>query len=162
MIHLHMIYNVLYNQVQDSNYVGQQPCFVYNHPVWIDDSHNKFYMDDELDAVFLGFDTPVFIFNITNLSSISYQRHYRANMTLLDISNIASGNLSPIAYFALYIRGIAALFAGVWDIFLCFNTAVLIIQHNITRLILLKITNYDNNDINKMHFSWKQIFLYGT
>ena len=32
----------------------------------------KFYMDDESDAAFLGFDIPVFIFNITNLSSISW------------------------------------------------------------------------------------------
>ena len=50
---------------------GKYTYSQHNHLDWIDESHNKLYMDHELDTMFLRFDTPIFIFNITNLSSIS-------------------------------------------------------------------------------------------
>ena len=187
---------------EDSNYYGKEICFAYNedsvtvidvsdknnmlmidreeynntgytHQGWIDESHNYLYMDDELDEYFFGFDTRTFVFDISDLSSISlidnldpfessthgsidhnhyvlgnylYQAHYRSGLRILDISNTESGILSEVAYFDTYVTDDEPLFDGVWSVYPYFDSGVLVAQDINKGLFLFKFDNYDSSE----------------
>lgn len=123
----------------------------YTHQGWITDDHRHFLIDDELDEVFSGHATWTLIWNISNLDApvlmghytgpstaidhnqfihqgYSYQANYRAGLRILDISDIANGNLTEAAYFDIYPSNDLPEFSGAWNNYPFFASGNVIIS----------------------------------
>lgn len=126
-----------YNPVQLSRtlYQGAQ----YTHQGWfLDDSHSTLIMNDELDESRNGHNTTSYIYDVSDLQNpvetgryvgptaaidhnlytrdgYIYESNYRAGLRILDAADIASGQLSEVAYFDTIPNSDSAQFSGTWS-----------------------------------------------
>jgi choice-of-anchor B domain-containing protein len=110
----------------------------YTHQGWLTANQAHFLIDDELDEQNFGHPTWTYIWNVSDLEApvlmghytgptaaidhnqyihqgFSYQSNYTAGLRILDVSDVAAGNLSEVAYFDLYPANNNAVFAGTWN-----------------------------------------------
>ena len=126
-----------YNPVQLSRtlYQGAQ----YTHQGWfLDDNHSVLIMNDELDESRNGHNTTSYIYDVSDLDNpveigryvgptaaidhnlytrdgYIYESNYRAGLRILDAADIASGQLSEVAYFDTIPNSNSAQFSGTWS-----------------------------------------------
>ncbi len=109
------------------------PDAFYTHQAWLTDDHGYLMVNDELDEVSSGTNTRTFLWDMTDLDAPqligtfehespatdhnlyiegnhAYLANYEAGVRLLDISQIATGDVSEVAWFDTYPAGEAAGF----------------------------------------------------
>jgi len=124
----------------------------YAHQGWVTEDHRFLLMDDELDENRgLVSNTRTLIWNIEDLDNpskladhagvstsidhnqyivgdYSYQANYRSGLRILDISDIANGNLSEAGFFDIYTSNDSTGFNGAWSVYPFFASGNVIIS----------------------------------
>jgi hypothetical protein len=108
-------------------------------------------MGDEIDELDFGFDTRNIIFDFTDLDNPElafeytgptsatdhngyvkgdkfYLANYKAGMRVVDISDIANGNMTETGYFDVFIYGNSAGYDGAWNVYPYFESGNIIIS----------------------------------
>ncbi len=140
------------------------PGVGYTHQGWTTDDQKYFLMNDEFDESNFGFNTRTHIWNIQDLDNpvyidyfessaaaidhnlyikgnTAYMSNYQAGLRVIDISNIASGNLTETAYFDTYPSSNGAAFNGTWSNYPYFASGVIAVSGIDEGLFLLKLSN---------------------
>jgi choice-of-anchor B domain-containing protein len=123
----------------------------YTHQGWLTEDHTYLLMDDELDERNRGgstrtlmwdmadLDTPVYMgYHAGVATSIdhnqyikgdySYQANYTSGLRILDISDVANGNLSEVGFFDIYPDNDAANFNAAWSVYPFFDSGTVIVS----------------------------------
>ena len=134
-------------QISRTGYAGRG----YTHQGWLTDNQQYLVMDDELDESNFGHNSRTYLWDVRNLDApilmgyhqgptpaidhnqffrgnYLFQANYRAGLRILDGSNIASGQLSEIAYFDIYPANNNANFNGAWHVYPYFPSGVVIVS----------------------------------
>ncbi len=134
-------------QISRTGYAGRG----YTHQGWLTDDQQYLVMDDELDEQNFGHNTRTYMWDVRDLDNpvlmgyyqstnpaidhnqfflgdYLFQANYRAGMRILDGSNIASGQLTEIAYFDIYPANNNASFNGAWHVYPYFPSGVVIVS----------------------------------
>lgn len=122
-------------QLSRTLYQGSQ----YTHQGWfLDGNHSILIMNDELDESRNGHNTTSYIYDVSDLQNpveigryvgptaaidhnlytrdgYIYESNYRAGLRILDAADIASGQLSEVAYFDTIPNSNTAQFSGTWS-----------------------------------------------
>jgi hypothetical protein len=108
-------------------------------------------MGDEIDELDFGFDTRTIIFDFTDLDNPElafeysgttaatdhngyvkgdtfYLANYKSGMRVIDISDIANGNMTETGYFDVFIYGNSAGYDGAWNVYPYFESGNIIIS----------------------------------
>ena len=114
------------------------PGVGYTHQGWFTANQAHFLIDDELDETDFGHPTWTYIWNVSNLDApvlmghytgttnaidhnqyihqgFAYQANYRAGLQILDVSAVAAGTLSQVAFFDIYPNNNNPNFNGAWN-----------------------------------------------
>ena len=135
----------------------------YTHQGWVTADHRYIVMDDELDEMTFGINTRTRIFDISNLDAppsligfydgpvastdhnlylhngYAYEANYSSGMRVLDISDVANGNLSQMAFFDTYTPNNSANFNGAWTAFPYFDSGNIIVNSRGEGLFILRL-----------------------
>jgi len=143
--------------ISTSNYVGKR----YTHQGWLTTDQQYFLMNDELDESQNGHNTRTHLWDVRDLDipvymgyfesteaaidhnlyikgDYAYQSNYRAGLRILDVKDIANGNLEEIAYFDTYPSSNSANFSGTWSNYPYFESGVIAISNLGEGLFLVK------------------------
>lgn len=129
------------------------PNLGYTHQGWLTDDHMYMLMDDETDErnVSAVTNTRTLIWDVKDLDNpnytgdyvgpstsidhnqyivgnYSYQANYRSGLRILDISDIANGNLSEAGYFDIYPSSDSANFNGAWSVYPFFASGNVVVS----------------------------------
>lgn len=133
----------------------------YAHQGWLTEDSRFYLLNDELDETNSQLPTTTYIWNVEDLdnpvfvgthrfstSSIDhnlyvrgnfvYESNYTSGLRILDISNIASGNLTEAAFFDTFPLHDAAAFLGTWSNYPYFNSGNVIASDVDGGLFILK------------------------
>ncbi|NNK80558.1 MAG: choice-of-anchor B family protein [Flavobacteriales bacterium] len=144
-------------QVSRTGYTGS----AYTHQGWATEDHRFYLMNDELDENanghntrtyiwFIGdLDNPVFLgFYDSNNSAIdhnlyikgdlAFQSNYSSGLRVLDITDIANGNLSEVGYFDVYPPNDNLSFNGSWSNYPYFESGNIIVTSQSGGLFIVK------------------------
>ena len=150
-------------QISRTGYNGSR----YTHQGWITEDHQYYLMNDELDESGNGHNTRTYIWDLRDLDNpvylgfyqspvaaidhnlyikdnLAYCSNYRSGLRVLDVSNIASGNLTEFAYFDTYPSSNSSSFTGTWSNYPYFASGVIAvsdIEGSTAGLYLLKLQN---------------------
>ena len=145
-------------QISRTPYSGSR----YTHQGWLTEDHEYFLMNDELDESGNGHNTRTYIWDLRDLdnptflgfyeapvasidhnlyisNNLAYCSNYTSGLRVLDVSNIAAGNLTEFAYFDTYTSSDGASFAGTWSNYPYFASGVLAVSGISEGLFLLKL-----------------------
>ncbi|MBB3062708.1 choice-of-anchor B family protein [Microbulbifer rhizosphaerae] len=135
-------------QVSRTLYQGSQ----YTHQGWfLDGNHSTLIMNDELDESRNGHNTTSYIYDVSDLENPAelgryvgptpaidhnlytkdgyvYETNYRAGLRILDAANIASGQMSEVAYFDTIPNSNSAQFSGTWSNYAYFASGNVILS----------------------------------
>ena len=125
----------------------------YTHQGWLTDDHAYLLMDDELDerSVAAVTNTRTLIWDVRNLDAPLYmndyigpstaidhnqyvvgdhvfQANYRSGLRILDISDIANGNLAEVGYFDIYPASDSPEFNGAWSVYPYFASGNVVVS----------------------------------
>lgn len=123
----------------------------YTHQGWLTEDHLYFLFDDELDEQSFGHNTRTRILNVSDLNSptltgffdsptpaidhnlytlgnYAYEANYRSGLRILDITNVASANLTQFGYFDIYPSNDSPSFNGSWSTYPYFESGTVIIS----------------------------------
>ena len=122
----------------------------YAHQGWLTDDHVYHLLDDEVDESSFGHNTRTYIWDVSDLEAptmvpytsantvsdhnqyvrgnYTFQANYRGGLRILDLSDIANGNLNEVAYFDVTPSSDAAGFAGAWSVYPFFDSGVVIVS----------------------------------
>ena len=123
----------------------------YTHQGWLTEDHTYLLMGDELDERDLGGLTRTLMWDVYDLDApiyfgdylgpttaidhnqyikgnFSFQANYRAGLSILDISDIANGNLTEVAYFDIYPSSDSANFNGAWSVYPYFPSGNVVVS----------------------------------
>ena len=121
-------------QLSRTTYMGRG----YTHQGWLTDDHTRFLLDDELDEQNQRVNTRTFIWNVSDLDAPAvqgtyngptpsidhnlyvrgqhvFESNYRSGVRVLDLSGVATANLTEAAFFDVYPTDDLALFNGTWS-----------------------------------------------
>ena len=124
----------------------------YTHQGWLTEDHKYLLVNDELDEQQSGQNTRTYIFDVQDLSNVSligthlgptaaidhnlytheglvYQSNYRAGLRILDLDNVAQGQLEEVAFFDVYPASNSAQFNGTWSNYPYFGSGNVIVSH---------------------------------
>ena len=144
-------------QLSKSGYSGSS----YTHQGWLTEDHVYFLMGDETDETSNGHNTRTYVWDVSNLDAPSiigtftaittaidhnqyvkgnytYQSNYRAGLRILDLSNIANGNLSETGFFDVYPANDSATYNGTWSNFPYFDSGLVVISGREQGLFIVK------------------------
>lgn len=133
----------------------------YTHQGWFTEDHTYFLVGDELDETTYGFTTRTIVFDFTDLDNPNlkveyfgptpaidhngyvkgdryYLANYTAGMRVIDISDIANGNLIEVGYFDTHNLFDAAAFRGAWNVYPFFESGHIIISDMNYGLFIVK------------------------
>jgi choice-of-anchor B domain-containing protein len=133
----------------------------YTHQGWFTEDHTYFLVGDELDETAFGFATRTIVLDFTDLDNPQlkveyfgptpaidhngyvkgdryYLANYTAGMRVLDISDIANGNLLEVGYFDTHTLFDAAAFRGAWNVYPYFESGNIIISDMNYGLFIVK------------------------
>ncbi|MEM8527616.1 MAG: choice-of-anchor B family protein [Bacteroidota bacterium] len=135
-------------RLSSSTYPGQD----YVHQAWVTDDHRYLLVNDEQDETGFGRNTRTFLFDISDLDSPNYLgfhehptrsidhnlyvrgryaflSNYTAGLRIMDIADIANGNLSEVAAFDLYPENDNASFeGGTWSNYPYFKSGNIVVS----------------------------------
>jgi choice-of-anchor B domain-containing protein len=125
----------------------------YTHQGWLTDDHAFVLMDDETDEKNIAavtntrtllwdvqdLDNPVYFADYIGPSTSidhnqyvvgdhSYQANYRSGLRVLDISDIANGNLTEVGFFDIYPSSDSAQFNGAWSVYPFFASGNVVVS----------------------------------
>ncbi len=123
----------------------------YTHQGWLTEDHQYWLLDDETDEQTFGHNTRTRIFdvrdldapvligtfdgpttaidhNLYTLGGYAYQANYRSGLRILDLADVANGNLSEVAYFDIYPSSDSANFNGAWSVYPYFPSGNVIVS----------------------------------
>lgn len=132
----------------------------YAHQGWLTEDHRYFLLDDELDERTTGTPTTTYIWDIQDLDSpkllaawqsmqssidhnqfikgnYAYQANYTTGLRVLELSQIASGKLTEVAYFDTYPLDNSAKFDGAWSTYPFFDDGVVLVSDISNGLFIL-------------------------
>lgn len=141
----------------------------YTHQGWFTEDERYFILGDEEDEVHVGFNTRTLIFDFNDLDAPTlkntyygptaaidhngyvlknrfYLANYEAGVRILNISDIANGNMTEINSFDTYPEANSANFHGAWNIYPYFESGNLLVSDYTRGFFLVKDPNYDNTD----------------
>jgi choice-of-anchor B domain-containing protein len=150
------------NQLSRTSYAGVG----YAHQGWITEDHAYFLLDDELDEQNFGHNTKTYIWDIRDLDSpinfsnytssntssdhnlyidgdFAYASNYASGLRILDISDIANGNLTEVAYFDTYPANDNASFNGQWSNYPFFASGIILANDRTNGLFILQAQLWD-------------------
>ena len=139
-----------------SSYSGNE----YAHQGWLTEDQRYFLLDDELDEPRRGINTTTYIWDVSDLDNptlmgtydseftsidhnqyvkgdYSFQANYTTGLRILDISDIASGNLTEVAYFDTYPADNEVKFDGAWSNYPFFDNGLVIVSDMSNGLFIL-------------------------
>ncbi|WP_117208906.1 choice-of-anchor B family protein [Allorhizocola rhizosphaerae] len=143
-------------QLSRTGYTGAR----YTHQGWLTADHSRLTMNDELDSDSPG--TRTFIWNVSDLNApvhtgtyisptntatdhnhyiidnLMYQASYRGGLRILDISGIASNQLTEVGYFDIYPSSNGTGFNGAWNTYPFFRSGTIAISGIEQGLVLVK------------------------
>ncbi|RLE22971.1 MAG: hypothetical protein DRJ50_06875 [Actinobacteria bacterium] len=122
----------------------------YTHQGWLTEDHQYWLLDDELDEQNFGHNTRTRIFDVRDLDAPvqigtydgptaaidhnlythggnAYMANYRSGLRILDLADVANGNLMEIAYFDIYPSSDSASFNGAWSVYPYFPSGNIIV-----------------------------------
>lgn len=134
-------------QLSRTGYAGSG----YTHQGWLTEDHTYFLLDDELDEINSGHHTRTRIWDVSNLDApviidyhdgrttsidhnmyvhqgLVYQANYRSGLSILDLTDVASGTLEEVGYFDIYPSSDSASFNGAWSTYPYFDSGVVVIS----------------------------------
>lgn len=140
------------------------PNVGYVHQGWFTEDQRYFILGDELDerdfsfnsrTIVLDFsdlDDPQFHFNYSGPTAaidhngyvngnLFYLANYTAGMRVLDISDIANGNMVEIGFFDTYPQNNSTAFDGVWSLYPYFNSGNIVVSDINRGLLIVKKSN---------------------
>lgn len=132
------------------------PGVGYTHQGWLTEDHAYFLLDDELDEINFGHNTKTRIWDVGNLhepviigiyesaedatdhnlyikGNFCYQANYSAGLRILDLENVADGELVEVAYFdviphGFHVRHDGPGFFGAWSNFPFFDSGTVLVS----------------------------------
>ncbi|MEM7479780.1 MAG: choice-of-anchor B family protein [Acidobacteriota bacterium] len=133
----------------------------YAHQGWLTEDHAYFLLDDELDEINAGHNTQTYIWELSDLTapqliathvsdlpasdhnlyikgSFAYQANYRAGLRILNLSNIAAGELEEVAYFDTVPGSNAAGTNGSWSVYPFFASGTVLVSNVNEGLFILE------------------------
>ena len=133
----------------------------YTHQGWFTEDQQYLILGDELDEVNFGFDSRTLVFDLSDLDNpilhTSYTgtttaidhngyvkgdqyflANYRAGIRVLDISDIASKNITEEGFFDTYPSSNSAGFDGVWSVYPYFTSGKIIASDINSGLFVIK------------------------
>ncbi|SDG66456.1 choice-of-anchor B domain-containing protein [Lentzea fradiae] len=135
-------------QLVRKGYSGSQ----YSHQGWLTEDQRYFLLDDELDESSSSDKrTKTYVWDLQSLANpvhigtytspataidhnqyikgrYSYQANYQAGLRILDVSGVASGQLTEAGFFDIYPSGDAARFNGAWSNYPYFASGIVVIS----------------------------------
>ena len=152
-------------QISRTGYSGS----AYTHQGWLTEDQQYYLMNDELDESFFGHNTRTYMWDVRDLDNpvylgyyqapvasidhnlyikdnLAYCSNYSSGLRVLDITNIASGNLTEYAYFDTYPSGNGASSSGTWSNYPYFASGVIAVSGIEEGLFLLKLPAPTCND----------------
>lgn len=144
-------------QLSRTGYAGVN----YTHQGWLTEDHRYYLMNDELDEQNVGHNTRTYMWDVQDLDApifmgyyeattgsidhnnyvkgdTLYQANYQAGLRVLDISDVANGNLNEVGFFDVYPGGDAAAFNGAWSNYPYFASGNIIISSIEDGLFIVK------------------------
>ena len=142
----------------------QYPNLGYTHQGWFTEDQRYFILGDELDEVNVGFNSRTLVFDFSDLDNpvlhstyngptaaidhngyvlgnLYYLANYTAGVRVLDISDIASGNITEIGSFDTFTGGNSASFDGVWSVYPYFTSGKIIVNDINSGLFVISASN---------------------
>jgi choice-of-anchor B domain-containing protein len=112
----------------------------YTHQGWLTEDHRHFLLDDELDELNFGHGTRTYVWDVSDLDAPAvigshtaavaasdhnqyvaggylYQANYRAGLRILSLDDVASGELTEVAYFDVVPGSDGDGFSGAWSVY---------------------------------------------
>jgi len=134
-------------QVSRTGYSGVS----YTHQGWLTEDHAYVLLNDELDEAYGGHNTRTYIVDVSDLDApvfgasytshlpsidhnlyvkggFAYESNYTTGLRIIDLSDIANGNLCEVASFDIYPASDAAVFAGSWNVYPFFASGTVVIS----------------------------------
>ncbi len=144
------------NTLVTINYSGGNIC----HQGWLTDDHRYLLMGDEGDEGTFGHGTRTRIFDLLDLDTpvylgaytspllstdhnqyisndLVYQSNYSSGLRILDLAPVATGTLTPVAYFDTYPANNAVGYNGAWGNYPYFKSGVVINTDRLTGLFIV-------------------------
>ncbi len=138
----------------------------YTHQGWFTEDHRYFIVGDELDEQNIGFNTRTLVFDFEDLDnpqfhftytgptpaidhngyvkgSKYYLANYRAGVRVIDVSDIANGNITEEGYFDTYPNNNNANFSGAWSVYPYFESGNIVISDINRGFFLVKAQTID-------------------
>lgn len=124
----------------------------YTHQGWITEDHTYFIAGDEFDESNVGFNTRSVVFDFTDLDNPQfhfeyfgpepsidhngyvkgdkfYLANYSAGMRVIDISDIANGNMTELGYFDTHPSSQSVSYSGAWNVYPFFESGNIIVSN---------------------------------
>ncbi len=131
----------------------------YTHQGWLTEDQKYLLVGDELDEGSVN--TRTYIFDVQDLNNVSligthvgttaaidhnlythqglaYQSNYRAGLQIMDLANVAQGELEQVAFFDVYPASNSAQFNGTWSNYPYFGSGNVIVSHIEDGLFVLR------------------------
>ena len=145
------------------------PNSSYTHQGWFTEDQRYFILGDEIDEQDFGFNTKTIIFDLSDLDNPVldfdyygtteatdhngyvlgdnyYLANYAAGLRVLDISDIANGNISETGYFDSFSSHNSVGYEGVWNVYPYLGSGNIIISDRSGGLFIVKSSAPDNTD----------------
>ncbi len=123
----------------------------YAHQGWLTDDHSYFLLDDELDESNFGHNTRTYVWDVRDLDApavigsstgnlpaidhnqyvhdgYTYQANYTSGLRILSLDDVASGNLTEVAFFDTYPASDAIGFSGAWSVYPYFDSGTVVVS----------------------------------
>ncbi|MFZ6052619.1 choice-of-anchor B family protein [Halocola ammonii] len=168
-------------QLSRTEYEGS----AYAHQGWLTEDHRYFLLGDELDEIQLGNNTRTLIWDCEDLDNpvligehlaetpaidhnqyvngnLLFQSNYRAGLRVMDLDDVANGNLSEVAFFDVYPANDNPGFQGSWSNYPYFESGVVAVTHIGEGLFLLKPELLELEDDTVQFCALDEVTLSGT
>ena len=136
----------------------------YTHQGWFTEDQRYFILGDELDEINFGFNSRTLVFDLMDLdnpvlhtiylgptSAIDhngyvkgddfYLANYTAGLRVLDITDLANGNIEEIGYFDSYPGNNSTSFNGVWSVYPYFESGKIILNDINSGFFVIQASN---------------------
>lgn len=137
------------------------PGVAYTHQGWLTDDHQYFLMNDEVDELNRNHNTRTYIWDVRNLDfpifmgyyeadvasidhnlyikgDYAYMSNYSSGLRILDISDIANGELVEVGSFDVFPQNNGTSFNGTWSNYPFFESGSIIVSSRDRGLFVLK------------------------
>jgi Uncharacterized conserved protein len=148
----------------------------YTHQGWFTEDQRYFLLGDEFDESNVGFNTRTVVFDLSDLDNPQqdfeyfgattaidhngyvlgdtyYLANYSAGLRVIDISDIANGNMSEIGYFDTYTADDNASYNGVWNVYPYFDSGNIMISDRSGGFFLVRSSVLATNDVPQGDFA---------